>query len=83
MGAYGGPGGCGWDIPVGIFDDTLQIPLKIKLFINYPNPFNATNTISYALPLPSHVTIDIYNILGRKVETLVNKHQTAGYHQAI
>jgi len=50
---------------------------------NYPNPFNASTTINYGLPRQSHVSIVIYDILGRKVTTLIDKLQPAGYHQTI
>ena len=59
------------------------IPKSINLSQNYPNPFNTSTAISYTLPCQSDVTIDIYDILGRKVETLVSRHQPAGYHRVI
>ncbi len=48
---------------------------------NFPNPFNASTIIQYNLPSASDVTIEIYDILGRNVETLVQGEQPAGYHQ--
>ena len=50
---------------------------------NYPNPFNAATTIHYYLNQPSYVTIDIYNLLGRKVETLVPGLGQTGNHRAV
>lgn len=50
---------------------------------NYPNPFNASTIISYDLPKQSAVAIDIYDILGRKVQTLHNGKQPAGSHDVI
>ncbi|MCP4633592.1 MAG: T9SS type A sorting domain-containing protein [candidate division Zixibacteria bacterium] len=47
---------------------------------NYPNPFNALTVISYSLKYPANVSIDIYDILGRHVETLVNNKNKAGRH---
>ncbi|MCP4580458.1 MAG: T9SS type A sorting domain-containing protein [candidate division Zixibacteria bacterium] len=64
-------------------DDLFQISLRYTLAQNYPNPFNASTTIKYELPNQARVTIDIYDILGRKVTTLIDRQQQAGYHQAI
>lgn len=47
----------------------------------YPNPFNAQTTITIGLPTAGHVSLDIYDILGRKVETLIDGYREAGYHQ--
>jgi Secretion system C-terminal sorting domain len=51
-----------------------------KLFQNYPNPFNPTTIISYQLPQNNFVTLDIYDVSGRKVMNLVNEQQKAGNH---
>lgn len=64
-------------------EDNSPVPDNFALFQNYPNPFNATTSIKYTLPVASDVTIDIYNILGRRIETLVQGEQPAGYHQVI
>ncbi len=50
---------------------------------NYPNPFNPTTTISYNLSTSGHVTLKVYDILGREVKTLVNEDESAGYHNAV
>jgi hypothetical protein len=64
-------------------DQPVTIPLHTYLQPNYPNPFNAATTIEYGLDQPGYVTIDIYDLLGRHIETLVDADQTAGNHQAI
>ena len=69
--------------PTGIDDQSPSIPSQIELWQNYPNPFNAKTAIEYALPFDSHVRIVIYNLLGQSVETLVNRNQSAGYHQVL
>jgi len=56
------------------------MPENILLLTNYPNPFNASTTISYNLIKSTAVTIEIYDMLGRKIETLINSYQPAGYH---
>jgi hypothetical protein len=55
------------------------IPKTYQLFQNFPNPFNPQTVIKYDLPNPDHVKITVYNILGRKVKTLVDEQQEAGY----
>jgi len=56
---------------------------SISLSQNYPNPFNAQTTIQYSLPEQSNVTIDIFDLLGRKIETLAEGIKPAGNQQAI
>ena len=46
---------------------------------NYPNPFNPSTQIRYDLPLDEYVTIIIYDVMGRKIKSLINTNQEAGY----
>ncbi len=51
-----------------------------RLFQNYPNPFNPTTTIVFQIPEKSYVTLEIYNIMGQKIESLVNADLNAGLY---
>jgi hypothetical protein len=80
MGAYGGQSqGIVVAVPDG---DGGQLPLSFALEPNYPNPFNPQTLIRYSVPVPTHVRVTIYNILGRRVRTLVDENRTAGTHSA-
>lgn len=56
------------------------IPTSVELKANYPNPFNPTTEICFGLPGATRVKIEIYDIVGRKVNTVVNETMSAGYH---
>ena len=61
---------------------TLSVPLEYKLYQNYPNPFNPTTKINYSIPESGIVTIKIYDILGKEIQTLVNELKQAGSYEA-
>jgi hypothetical protein len=58
-------------------------PQNFHLAQNYPNPFNPTTIIRYELPEPVHVKLVIYDIVGRKIRTLVDAVEPAGFRQVI
>ena len=58
-----------------------SLPTEYTLFNNYPNPFNPVTTIRFGLPKDIKVVLEVYNILGEKIATLLNKEITAGYHE--
>ena len=61
--------------------ETGIVPQNYALEQNYPNPFNAGTVIRFQQPIDGNVKIDVYNILGRKVCTLVDEFRVAGTHQ--
>jgi hypothetical protein len=62
---------------------TVKLPeAKASLAQNYPNPFNPSTIISYYLPIPANVTLDIYDVAGRHIHRIVDETQSAGPYQA-
>jgi polygalacturonase len=60
-----------------------ELPGQFLLRQNYPNPFNPSTKINYQLPEASHVTLRIYDIMGREVAVLVDGNKGAGYYTAV
>jgi len=60
-----------------------RLPLKFRLYPNYPNPFNPRTTIEFDLPQAEKVLIQIYDVLGRYVQTLIDKPLKAGRQQVV
>ncbi len=58
------------------------LPNRYHLYANYPNPFNPTTVVAYDLPTVTQVKLEVFNVLGQHVATLVDEEQTAGRHQA-
>ena len=63
--------------------ELIKIPKSFALRQNYPNPFNPTTTIEFDLPEARHVKIVIYNMMGQKVFTLIDREMPTGTHQVI
>ena len=72
-----------WNITLDASDvlsvDGEVLPTVFALHQNYPNPFNPVTTLRYDLPEDAMVSITIYDVMGRKVKSLVNTTQSAGY----
>ena len=62
-------------------DLTTQLPVKINLHQNYPNPFNPSTNINFDINETNHVSLIIFDVLGRKVNTLVNGIKQSGSYQ--
>lgn len=59
----------------------IILPLEYSVECNYPNPFNANTIISNQMPVSGRVKLDVFNILGQRVATLLNGYNEAGYHK--
>ena len=58
-------------------------PVHYELAQNYPNPFNPLTTIRFSLPAAGHVTLKVYNILGKEVAELIDENMNAGSKKVV
>ncbi len=64
----------------GLEDKARNIPGDYELKQNYPNPFNPSTTINYRIPKSGYVQLNVYNMLGEKITSLINGYMPAGNH---
>ncbi len=72
---------CGPALSTPIESVDNAIPAAYQLFANYPNPFTRTTVFQYAVPQASAVRLAVYDVLGRRVTTIVDRMHTAGTHR--
>jgi hypothetical protein len=69
-----------YDINTSVTENNPEIPLENYLYQNYPNPFNGQSVIKFNLRKSGEVSLEVYNILGKKVRNLINKEMPNGFH---
>ncbi len=70
-----------WGSPIGINQISSELPSVFSLYQNYPNPFNPVTKIKFSLPKVSYVNVNVIDILGRHVATLVNEKLSQGTYE--
>ncbi len=65
-------------VPTGVMASKNTLLSTFKLYENYPNPFNPTTTIRYHMPQATYMDLSIYNVQGKRIQTLVRAYQTGG-----
>jgi hypothetical protein len=73
----------GWDLPTQGTEENTALAKAIFISQNYPNPFNNSTILYYNLNMDSDVAIDVLDLLGRRVETLVDEEKQAGRYQIV
>jgi hypothetical protein len=69
--------------PAAMNNNAVEMPTTFALAQNYPNPFNPSTRIDYQVPATGRVRIEIFNLLGERVATLVDEMKDAGYYNIV
>lgn len=85
---YNGPNKKAYMVPwteaaVSVDEGERTVPMEFHLAQNFPNPFNPSTTIQFAVPEAADVLLEVYNILGQKVATVFEGHTSAGQYSVI
>jgi hypothetical protein len=72
-----------WNWPTDITHNNTPVPTAFQLSQNYPNPFNPVTTIRYEIARRAQVSVDVFNIVGQQVRSLVHKSQEPGSYEVI
>ena len=70
-------------LETGIEDEPDLMPSCFRLMQNYPNPFNPTTVLHFEVPTASHITITVWDVLGREVNRIYDERTEPGWHQII
>jgi len=70
-------------VPTSVSGEKTVSPTEFSLSEPYPNPFNATTTLSYGLPKAANVSLRVFDLTGRLIAILVNGNQSAGFHSIV
>jgi YVTN family beta-propeller protein len=83
LGDVNSEGNCTWRMEVVVYTRDYERPKVFALGKNYPNPFTSRTTVQYQVPRKAEVSIDIYDVSGRLVKSLVRGTHNPGYYQVI
>lgn len=67
----------------GEIENEQILPKAFRLYENYPNPFNSSTTLKYEIPVQTYVDISLFDILGRKVQTIVSEEKPVGVFEIV
>ncbi|MBK7107247.1 MAG: T9SS type A sorting domain-containing protein [Ignavibacteriae bacterium] len=77
----GTPGKQNSNFIVTSIEENIELPNEFRLYQNYPNPFNPSTKIRFSLPQRSVVSLEIFNVIGEKIDELINSTLNTGFHE--